>query len=85
MSRKFMAAILAQSDVRPLLSDEHFSVDGTLIKAWASMKSFLPKADTAPPDRADGPDNPPSPPSDTAAPEPRLTQIEPMPRKTSGN
>ena len=28
----------------PLLSDEHFSIDGTLIKAWASMKSFQPKA-----------------------------------------
>lgn len=78
MSRKFMAAILAHSEVKPLLSDEHFSVDGTLIKAWASMKSFQPKADTAPPDQADGPDeSPPSPPSDTAAPEPRQTEIEP--------
>ena len=27
----------------PLLSDEHFSVDGTLVEAWASMKSFRPK------------------------------------------
>jgi hypothetical protein len=27
----------------PLLSDQHFSVDGTLIQAWASMKSFQPK------------------------------------------
>ncbi len=40
MSRKVMAAILAHREVAPLLSDEHFSVDGTLIKAWASMKSF---------------------------------------------
>lgn len=88
MSRKFMAAILAHSEVKPLLSDEHFSVDGTLIKAWASMKSFQPKADAAPPDRADGPDDPPSPPSpssNTAAPEPSHTEIEPMPRKTSRN
>lgn len=88
MSRKFMAAILAHSEVKPLLSDEHFSVDGTLIKAWASMKSFQPKADTAPPDRADGPDDPPpppSPPSYTTAPEPSHTEIEPMPRKTSRN
>jgi len=46
MSRKFMAAILAHSEVKPLLSDEHFSVDGTLIKAWASMKSFQPKAES---------------------------------------
>src|SRR6188472_617152 len=43
MSRKLLAAILAHRDVAPLLSDEHFSVDGTLIKAWASMKSFQPK------------------------------------------
>ena len=33
MSRKVMAAILAHREVAPLLSDEHFSVDGTLIKA----------------------------------------------------
>ena len=35
MSRKVMAAILAHPEVRPLLSDEHFSVDGTLVKAFA--------------------------------------------------
>tara|TARA_B100000378_G_scaffold260971_1_gene241999 strand:- start:2783 stop:3499 length:717 start_codon:yes stop_codon:yes gene_type:complete len=50
MSRKVMAAILAHREVAPLLSDEHFSVDGTLVKAWASMKGFQPKADAAPPD-----------------------------------
>jgi transposase len=44
MSRKVMAAILAHREVAPLLSDDHFSVDGTLVKAWASMKSFQPKA-----------------------------------------
>jgi transposase len=44
IARKFLAAILAHKDVAPLLSDEHFSVDGTLIEAWASMKSFQPKA-----------------------------------------
>ena len=43
IARKFLAAILAHKDVAPLLSDEHFSVDGTLIEAWASMKSFQPK------------------------------------------
>ena len=41
--------VLAHPSVRPLLSDAHFCVDGTLIKAWASMKSFQPKEDTAPP------------------------------------
>jgi transposase len=43
IARKFLAAILADKAVAPLLSDEHFSVDGTLIQAWASMKSFQPK------------------------------------------
>lgn len=40
---KFMAKLLNHPDVKPLLSDEHFSVDGTLIEAWASQKSFRPK------------------------------------------
>lgn len=40
---KFMRALLDHRDVKPLLSDEHFSVDGTLIEAWASHKSFKPK------------------------------------------
>jgi Transposase domain (DUF772) len=40
---KFMIRLLNHSQVEPLLSDEHFSVDGTLIEAWASQKSFRPK------------------------------------------
>jgi len=43
IARGFLAAILADPQVTPLLSSEHFSVDGTLIEAWASMKSFRPK------------------------------------------
>ena len=43
IARGFLAAIPADPQVRPLLSTEHFSVDGTLIEAWASMKSFRPK------------------------------------------
>ena len=39
----FMAKLLNHPQVKPLLSDEHFSVDGTLIEAWASQKSFRPK------------------------------------------
>jgi len=35
--------LLAEPKVKRLLSHEHFSVDGTLLKAWASMKSFRPK------------------------------------------
>src|SRR6202161_691905 len=43
IAAKFLSAVLAQPLVRRLLSSEHFSVDGTLIEAWASMKSFKPK------------------------------------------
>lgn len=57
MSRKVMAAILMHRKIAPLLSDEHFSVDGTLIKAWAAMKGFQPKPEGAPPDD-EGPDDP---------------------------
>ena len=42
-AKKFMSQLLAHKAVRGLLSDEHFSVDGTLIEAWASMKSFQPR------------------------------------------
>ncbi len=38
-----MTRLLNHPRVKPLLSDEHFSVDGTLIEAWASQKSFRPK------------------------------------------
>jgi transposase len=41
--QKFMTKLLNHPEVKPLLSDEHFSVDGTLIEAWASQKSFRPK------------------------------------------
>ena len=43
VAREFLAALLAQPQVKQLLSNDHFSVDGTLIEAWASMKSFRPK------------------------------------------
>jgi transposase len=44
IAAKFMRAILEQPRVKRLLSTDHFSVDGTLIEAWASMKSFKPKS-----------------------------------------
>ena len=68
IARKLMAAILAHDKVAPLLSDDHFSVDGTLVEAWASFKSFKPKpADTraAPPSDVSG--DPPPPPDVTPA------------------
>ncbi len=43
IAAKFLTAVLARPRVKRLLSSEHFSVDGTLIEAWASMKSFRPK------------------------------------------
>jgi len=43
VATKFLAAVVGHARSRDLLSDEHFSVDGTLIEAWASMKSFRPK------------------------------------------
>ena len=52
IAAKFLAAVLAQPKVRRLISSDHFSVDGTLIEAWASMKSFKPK-------EGDGKDGPP--------------------------
>src|SRR6516225_8963709 len=48
----FLSSLLGLPEVKGLLSAEHFSVDGTLLKAWASMKSFRPK---------DGSGEPPSP------------------------
>ena len=43
IAAKFLTAILAQPRVKKLLSNDHFSVDGTLIEAWASIKSFRKK------------------------------------------
>src|SRR5262245_66032251 len=52
VARKFLAVLLAHRQVRALLSDDHFSVDGTEVQAWASMKRFVAK---------DGSGEPPSP------------------------
>jgi transposase len=43
IAAKFLAVVLAQPRVKKLLSTDHFSVDGTLIEAWASMKSVKPR------------------------------------------
>jgi len=49
IARKFMTSVLNLPQVRSLLSSDHFSVDGTLIEAWASMKNFVPKDDSGAP------------------------------------
>ena len=43
VARKFLVELMGHKELRGLLSDEHFSVDGTQIAAWASMKSFKAK------------------------------------------
>ena len=52
IARGSLATILGDGEVKPLLSSKHFSVDGTLIEAWAGMKSFRPR---------DGSGKPPAP------------------------
>jgi transposase len=42
IAARLLSGVLAQPRVKPLLSTDHFLVDGTLIEAWASMKSFKP-------------------------------------------
>ena len=54
IAAKLMSAVLAQPRVKRLLSTDHFSVDGTLIEAWASTKSFKPKDGDEPPADAGG-------------------------------
>ena len=44
IAQEFLSSLLGLAEVKGLLSAEHFSVDGTMLKAWASMKSFRPKS-----------------------------------------
>src|ERR1700744_4286600 len=55
VSEQFFSLIVTQARRKKLLSDEHFTVDGTLVEAWAGQKSFQRK------DRDDDPLNPPPP------------------------
>jgi len=54
IAEKFFAAVLDQAREATLLSDEHFTVDGTLVEAWASQKSFRPKDGGTPPTDGSG-------------------------------
>src|SRR5450755_190652 len=57
VAKEFLAHVVGQARTQGLTSDEHFSVDGTLLEAWASLKSFQPKGGKpAPP--PDDPGNP---------------------------
>ena len=58
VAREFFRQVLVQAEGLNLLSDEHFTVDGTLIEAWASQKSFKPKTggDAPPPQGGTNPE-----------------------------
>ena len=56
VAKEFLACVVAQAQVKGLTSDEHFTVDGTLVEAWASAKSFQPKEGKQEP--PDDPGNP---------------------------
>ena len=51
----FFEAVLIHADTARLLSDDHFTVDGTLLEAWASQKSFRPRDQDPPPDGGGNP------------------------------
>src|SRR6201982_1064354 len=57
VAKEFLSRVVAQARARGLTSDEHFTVDGTLLEAWASLKSFQARAGKQPPPR-DDPGNP---------------------------
>ena len=57
VAKQFLAQVVAQAGARGLTSDEHFTVDGTLLEAWASAKSFQPKEEKKSPPPGD-PGNP---------------------------
>ena len=54
VTREFLLQIVEQARKQRLLSEEHFSVDGTLLEAWASVKSFRPRDDDSPPPEGGG-------------------------------
>lgn len=54
VSRQFFSSVLAEARRRNLLSEDHFTVDGTLLEAWASLKSFRPRGGGGPPTGGNG-------------------------------
>jgi len=58
IARQFFEAVLTQARTRRVLSDEHFTVDGTLLEAWAGQKSFTRKDGTSAGPSDDDPGNP---------------------------
>ena len=60
IAEEFFAAVLDLARAKELLSDEHFTVDGTMVEGWASLKSFQPKdeSERSSNDKPDDPGNP---------------------------
>jgi transposase len=58
VAKLFLAEVVEQAREKGLTSDEHFTVDGTLLEAWAGIKSFQRKDGNNPPSRDDDPGNP---------------------------
>jgi transposase len=61
IARAFLARVLEQAKKHHFLSDEHFTVDGTLVEAWAGQKTFRPKEVEDGPSEAPPPDGPRNP------------------------
>jgi transposase len=57
VAKEFLSRVVEQARTKGLTSDEHFTVDGTLLEAWASLKSFQPK-ESKPSTPPDDPGNP---------------------------
>jgi hypothetical protein len=57
VAKEFLAQVVARARTKGLTSDEHFTVDGTLLEAWAGAKSFQRKDEGTPPS-PDDPGNP---------------------------
>ena len=76
IAQAFLSSLLGLPEVKGLLSAEHFSVDGTMLRAWASMKSFRPKSASG-----EGPGNGPGePPKAGTQPRGRLPQDQAVER-----
>ena len=74
VAARLLASVLAQPRVKRLLSSDHFSVDGTMIEAWASMKSFKPKEPGSGDDEPRGP--PRGPPSEPPPGDGRNAEVD---------
>jgi transposase len=76
VSKEFFAQVVSQAKLRRYTSSDHFSVDGTLLKAWASHKSFKPKPSNDKADNDGGPSSDGTGPGTPDAPGPGEGEVE---------